>query len=47
MRLAAGGWGPIVTTNLLAWGNDPRLAIGSINLAEFFVTVVRNRLHLF
>ena len=36
--LGGGGWGPIVTTNLIAGGQEPRLAIGSVNLAEFFVT---------
>ena len=37
--IGGGGWGPIVTTTLVATGNNPRLAIGSVNLAEFFVTV--------
>lgn len=33
-----GGWGPMVTTNLLARGHDaPRYVIGSVNAAEFFV----------
>jgi uncharacterized protein len=34
-----GGWGPIVTTSLVGAGNDPRTTIGSVNLAEFFLTV--------
>lgn len=34
-----GGWGPIVTTSLVGAGNDPRITIGSVNLAEFFLTV--------
>jgi uncharacterized protein len=34
-----GGWGPIVTSSLLARGETPRTTIGSINVAEFFVTV--------
>jgi uncharacterized membrane protein YfcA len=33
-----GGWGPIVTTTLVGRGATPRFAIGSTNLAEFFVT---------
>ena len=37
--IGGGGWGPIVTTTLVARGNNPRLTIGSVNLAEFFVTV--------
>ncbi len=34
-----GGWGPIVTASLLARGETPRTTIGSVNVAEFFVTV--------
>lgn len=34
-----GGWGPIVTTSLVSAGSDPRTTIGSVNLAEFFLTV--------
>jgi uncharacterized protein len=37
--IGGGGWGPIVTTTLVARGKEPRLAIGSVNLAEFFVTL--------
>jgi len=32
-----GGWGPMVTSNLIARGEPPRYAIGSVNTAEFFV----------
>lgn len=34
-----GGWGAIVTTNLLVQGSNPRKTIGTVNTAEFFVTV--------
>jgi len=34
-----GGWGPIVSANLLAQGADPRIVIGTVNASEFFVTV--------
>lgn len=34
-----GGWGPVVTTNLMGAGSDPRTTIGSVNLAEFFLTL--------
>lgn len=34
-----GGWGPIVTTSLVGAGHDPRTTIGSVNLAEFFLTL--------
>jgi uncharacterized protein len=33
-----GGWGPIVTTTLVARGNNPRFTIGSVNFTEFFVS---------
>jgi uncharacterized membrane protein YfcA len=36
--IGGGGWGPIVTTTLVARGNNPRFTIGSVNFAEFFVT---------
>jgi uncharacterized membrane protein YfcA len=34
-----GGWGPIVTSTLIAKGRSPRYTIGSVNLAEFFITM--------
>jgi uncharacterized membrane protein YfcA len=34
-----GGWGAIVTSNLLVQGSNPRHTIGTVNTAEFFVTV--------
>lgn len=37
--VGGGGWGPIVTSTVVASGDNPRYAIGSVNLAEFFVTV--------
>lgn len=33
-----GGWGPVVTSNLLIQGSDPRTTIGTVNSAEFFLT---------
>jgi uncharacterized protein len=33
-----GGWGPVVTSNLLVQGLEPRLTIGTVNSAEFFLT---------
>jgi uncharacterized membrane protein YfcA len=36
--IGGGGWGPVVTTTLVARGNEPRSTIGSVNAAEFFVT---------
>ena len=37
--IGGGGWGPVVTTTLVATGKKPRFAIGSVNLSEFFVTL--------
>ena len=36
--IGGGGWGPIVTSTLVARGHNPRFTVGSVNLAEFFVT---------
>jgi len=33
-----GGWGPIVTGNLLVQGAEPRRTIGTVNTTEFVVT---------
>ena len=37
--LGGGGWGPIVTSTLVANGATPHTTIGSVNFAEVFVTV--------
>lgn len=37
--MGGGGWGPIVTSTLLARGGDGRTTIGSVNVCEFFVVV--------
>ena len=34
-----GGWGPLVTSTLIAKGRTPRFVIGTVSLTEFFVTV--------
>ena len=34
-----GGWGPVVTSNLLAQGAHPRKVIGTVNTAEFFLAL--------
>lgn len=39
--IGGGGWGPIVTGTLVADGLQPRFVIGSVNTAEFFVTIVQ------
>jgi uncharacterized membrane protein YfcA len=37
--VGGGGWGPLVASTLMASGDNPRRTIGSVNLAEFFVTL--------
>ncbi|MGZ3862842.1 MAG: TSUP family transporter [Bacteroidia bacterium] len=37
--IGGGGWGPIVTSTLVAGGRNARYTIGSVNLAEFFVSL--------
>ncbi|MCC7393858.1 MAG: sulfite exporter TauE/SafE family protein [Sphingomonadaceae bacterium] len=34
-----GGWGSVVTSNLLIQGAEPRKVIGTVNSVEFFLTV--------
>ena len=34
-----GGWGPVVTSNLLIQGGDPRKVVGTVNAAEFLLTL--------
>ena len=40
--VGGGGWGPVVTSTLVARGKNPRLTIGSVNFSEFFVTLVQS-----
>ena len=42
-----GGWGPIVTSNLIHQGSDPRTTIGTVNTAEFFVTFFATAIFIF
>jgi len=37
--IGGGGWGPIVSSTLIARGRNARYTIGSVNLAEFFVAL--------
>ncbi len=34
-----GGWGPVVTSNLIVQGEEPRKVVGTVNAVEFFLTV--------
>ncbi|MDD5750480.1 MAG: sulfite exporter TauE/SafE family protein [Candidatus Pacebacteria bacterium] len=40
--IGGGGWGPVVTSTLVANGQEPKKAIGSVNSSEFFVTVAES-----
>jgi len=37
--IGGGGWGPVVTSTLVAQGKYPRTTIGSVNFSEFFITL--------
>jgi len=37
--IGGGGWGPVTTPALIATNSHPRKTIGSVNFAEFFVTL--------
>jgi len=45
--IGGGGWGPIVTTTLVARGKHPRFAIGSVNSSEFFITFSQSLVFIF
>ena len=34
-----GGWGPIVTSNLLVQGANPRIVVGTVNTSELFLAL--------
>ncbi len=38
--IGGGGWGPVVTSNLMIQGGEPRKVVGTVNSVEFFLTVV-------
>lgn len=42
-----GGWGPVVTSNLIVQGGDPRKVIGTVNSVEFFLTVTVSAAFIF
>ncbi|AEE49696.1 sulfite exporter TauE/SafE family protein [Haliscomenobacter hydrossis] len=45
--VGGGGWGPIVTSNIVNQGNDPRKTVGTVNTAEFFVAFFSTGVFLF
>lgn len=42
-----GGWGPVVTSNLLIQGADPRKVVGTVNSVEFFLTLTVSAAFIF
>jgi len=45
--IGGGGWGPIVTSNLIFRGKTPKETIGTVNTAEFFVSFFSTGVFLF
>jgi len=37
--IGGGGWGPVVVSTLLKNGRDTRYTVGTVNLAEFFISL--------
>lgn len=42
-----GGWGPVVTSNLLVQGGEPRKVVGTVNSVEFFLAVAVSAAFIF
>lgn len=42
-----GGWGPVVTSNLLVQGASPRLVVGTVNTSELFIALAISGAFLF
>jgi uncharacterized membrane protein YfcA len=45
--IGGGGWGPIVTSNIIRKGKTPALTIGTVNTAEFFVAFASTGVFVF
>lgn len=45
--VGGGGWGPIVSSTLIANGRNPVYTIGSVNLTEFFVSLASSVTFIF
>ncbi|MFN8282287.1 MAG: sulfite exporter TauE/SafE family protein [Chitinophagales bacterium] len=45
--VGGGGWGPIVSSNLIDKGTSPKEVIGTVNTAEFFVTFFSTGVFIF
>jgi len=45
--IGGGGWGPVVTSNLIHKGITPKRVIGSVNITEFFITISSSVVFMF
>ena len=45
--IGGGGWGPIVTSNIIHQGKNPRETVGTVNTAEFFVAFFSTGVFMF
>ncbi len=45
--IGGGGWGPIVTSNLIHKNLTPKRIIGSVNITEFFITISSSVVFMF
>jgi uncharacterized protein len=45
--IGGGGWGPVVTSNLIHKDMTPKRVIGSVNTAEFFITISSSVVFMF
>ncbi len=45
--IGGGGWGPIVTSNIINQGKSPKEVIGTVSTAEFFITFCSTGVFLF
>lgn len=44
--IGGGGWGPIVTSNIIKQGKSPQTAIGTVNTTEFFIAFISTSVFL-
>lgn len=45
--IGGGGWGPIVTSNIIKQGKSPQKTIGTVNTTEFFISFTSTGIFLF
>jgi uncharacterized membrane protein YfcA len=45
--VGGGGWGPVVTSNLIVQGASPRMVVGTVNTSELFIALAISGAFLF